>query len=83
MRKLVIGGWCLAIGLVLLTGCRREDVRVFEEPGVAMSEAQVRKALGAFAGVKLNTLKVEGGKVHVEYDSMQLAKENMRRVLGK
>ena len=67
-----------------LAGCRREDVRVFDEPmGAGVSESQARKELSHFAGVKMDTMKFEGGKLHVEYDSMQLAKENIRRVIGR
>ena len=66
-----------------LLGCRREDVRVFEERCDGLTDArraEVRRALGKSEGVRVDTVKLEnGGVLRLEYDSMKIARENIRR----
>ncbi len=78
MSKIVAIVLCAA-----LLGCRREDVRVFEERCDGLTDAkmsEVRRALGKYEGVRIETVKLASGSVlRLEYDSMKIAKENIRR----
>lgn len=76
----------LSIALVFaiagLSGCRREDVREFAEPFPELTDAQlgkVKAALGRYDGVQTGTILLKNGILSLKYDSMQLAKENIRR----
>ena len=78
MRKLVP---VLAV-LALLAGCRREDIKRFAEPVPGLRDdkmSAVRKVLSRYEGVKLDTIKFDGVKLEMDYDSMTIAKENIRR----
>lgn len=73
-----------AIGLAMmaLAGCRREDVRSFEEFYPQLTDVKMKaltKKLARYEGIKKDTVKLERGMLKMEYDSLQLAKENIRR----
>jgi len=72
----------LGLALALSAGCRREDVREFAEPFPELTDAQlgkVKAALGRYDGVQTGTILLKNGILSLKYDSMQLAKENIRR----
>ena len=72
----------LGLALALLAGCRREDVREFAEPYPELTDAKmgkVKAALKRYEGVQLKTMELKNGILRLKYDSMQLAKENIRR----
>lgn len=76
----------LSIALVFaiagLSGCRREDVRDFAEPfpePPTRRLGKVKAALGRYDGVQTGTIALKNGILSLKYDSMQLAKENIRR----
>lgn len=73
------------LGLALLAvsaGCRREDIRRFDEPAPGLTDAKMpalRKALSKYEGVKQDTVQLKGSVLQLDYDSMTIAKENIRR----
>ena len=73
---------------VLEVGCRRTDVRDFEVAIPALSaenETVVRQALARFGGVDRSSMKFDhkAKKLHLKYDSMQLAKKNIELAIAK
>jgi hypothetical protein len=76
----------VAILGVLFLGCRREDIREFELVIDDLSQerkAQVQSALSRFAGIDESSYVFDFDKktLFLKYDSMQLAKENIRQAL--
>ena len=68
--------------LALFSGCRREEIKRFAEPVPGLTDAklgQVRQALSRYEGVKDETIKLNGETLEMDYDSMTIAKENIRR----
>lgn len=83
MRKPGVYASLVFVAAMLFAGCRREDVRVFEESWPALTDARLpalRTALRRYEGVRGDTVKLlPGGVLRMEYDSMKIARENIRR----
>lgn len=72
--------------LVLSGGCRREDIREFTLtlPGLDESQkALVTEALARYNGVDKTSYRwdMAGKRFTLRYDSMQIAKENIRQAI--
>lgn len=70
----------------VLAGCRREDVREFTltVPGLhATNQAVIVEALAKYNGVRKDSYKwdLEAKTLTLSYDSMQIAKENIRQAI--
>ncbi|MBR2983203.1 MAG: hypothetical protein IKC80_08225 [Kiritimatiellae bacterium] len=69
-----------------LAGCRREDVRAFtlEIPGLNPSNrVLIVEALSKYNGVRKDSYRwdFDAKTLSLEYDSMQIAKENIRQAI--
>lgn len=76
----------LLIALVALSGCRREDVKEFSQkiPNLDREKMElITKTLSEQTGVLASELKgkIEEGIITIKYDSMSLAKENIRQAI--
>jgi hypothetical protein len=74
------------VALTVLAGCRREDVREFTLtiPDLcASNQTQIAEALGKYNGIVKGSLKWDfsGRTLSLKYDSMQIAKENIRQAI--
>lgn len=70
--------------LVSLAGCRLEDKRDFTlhlEPSEKIERKAIDDVLKDLCGITYDTLEIdrEKGTVKLEYDSMLIAKENIRQ----
>jgi hypothetical protein len=77
---------CAALAVVMLAGCRREDVREFklEIPTLnASNQATVVEALAKYNGIRKDSYQwdLEAKTLTLKYDSMQIAKENIRQAI--
>ena len=77
---------CVALAVLTLAGCRREDVREFtlEIPSLsASSQAAVVEALAKYNGIRKDSYRwdLEAKTLTLKYDSMQIAKENIRQAV--
>ena len=77
---------CVALAVLTLAGCRREDVREFtlEIPSLsASSQAAVVEALAKYNGIRKDSYRwdLEAKTLTLKYDSMQIAKENIRQAI--
>lgn len=77
---------CAALAVVMLAGCRREDVREFklEIPTLnASNQAAVVEALAKYNGIRKDSYQwdLEAKTLTLKYDSMQIAKENIRQAI--
>lgn len=73
--------------LVLLAGCRREDIRTFtvEIPGLTeANKPKVAEALAKYAGIDKSSYQWDFEKktLTLSYDSMQLAETNVRHAIA-
>lgn len=76
----------LLITLVALGGCRREDIKEFTQkiPNLDQERVElIKKTLNEQTGILVNELKakIEEGVITIKYDSMSLAKENIRQAI--
>lgn len=76
-----------ALALVTLSGCRREDVREFTVsiPGLTeANQAQVVEALSKYEGIKKDSYEWDfaAKTLSLRYDSMQIAKTNIRMAIA-
>lgn len=76
----------LLIALVALGGCRREDIKEFTQKIPNLDQEKVSavvKTLSEQTGVLVDKLKwnVAEELVTIKYDSMSLAKENIRQAI--
>ena len=83
MMKFIIHNSSFIILAVALCGCRREDLReaTLSVPGLnATNEAAIVEALGRYEGVDRRTIRFDQAArtVTLKYDSMKVAKTNMR-----
>ena len=72
--------------LALAGGCRREDVRTFDMEVDSLSASNapaITAALSKYGGVRKETVAFDYEKktVSLEYDSMQVAKANLRMAI--
>jgi len=72
--------------LVLLVGCRREDIReyTFSIPGLTeANKAQVVQALSKYNGVQKDSYvwDLQKKTLTLKYDSMQIARTNIRMAI--
>ena len=72
--------------VLVLAGCRREDVREFTlvMPGLtADNKAAIVEALAKYNGVRKDSYRwdFEAKTLTLHYDSMQVAKENIRQAI--
>jgi hypothetical protein len=72
--------------VTVLAGCRREDVREFTLaiPGLcATNQAPIVEALSKYNGVRKDSFRwdFEAKTLTLSYDSMQIAKENIRQAI--
>ena len=70
----------------VLAGCRREDVREFTiviPELCAASQTQIVEALSKYNGVRKDSYRwdLEAKTFTLSYDSMQIAKENIRQAI--
>ena len=77
---------CAALAVLTLAGCRREDVREFtlEIPALnASNRAVVVEALAKYNGIRKDSYRWDLGAktLTLKYDSMQIAKENIRQAV--
>ena len=75
-----------ALAVLTLAGCRREDVREFtlEIPSLNSSnQAVVVEALAKYNGIRKDSYRwdLDAKTLTLEYDSMQIAKENIRQAV--
>jgi hypothetical protein len=75
-----------ALAVLTLAGCRREDVREFtlEIPSLNSSnQAVVVEALAKYNGIRKDSYRwdLNAKTLTLEYDSMQIAKENIRQAV--
>ena len=73
--------------LVLLAGCRREDIRTFTVEILGLTEAskpKVVEALSKYAGIQKDSYVWDFAKktLTLRYDSMQLAETNVRHAIA-
>ena len=78
----------LASSLVLLHGCRREDIRemTVEIPGLAESnKATIVAALAKYNGIQKDSYQwdLKAGTLKLRYDSMQIAQANIRYAIDE
>ena len=74
--------------LILLPGCRREDVREMTVSMPSLTEAQketVVAALAKYAGVKKDSYvwDLQAKTLTLKYDSMQIAQANIRYAIDE
>ena len=84
--KTTIGIAVIVAALALVVGCRREDVRDFAVSIPDLTEqnkAQVVEALAKYNGVQKDSYQLDFVKktLTLRYDSMQIAKENIRQAI--
>jgi hypothetical protein len=77
---------CAALAVLTLAGCRREDVREFtlETPALnASNQTAVVEALAKYNGIRKDSYRwdLEAKTLTLKYDSMQIAKENIRQAI--
>jgi hypothetical protein len=77
---------CVALAVLTLAGCRREDVREFtlEIPALnASNRAVVAEALAKYNGIRKDSYlwDLNAKTLTLKYDSMQIAKENIRQAV--
>jgi hypothetical protein len=77
---------CAALAVLMFAGCRREDVQEFtlEIPSLsASSQADVVEALAKYNGIRKDSYRwdLEAKTLTLKYDSMQIAKENIRQAI--
>jgi hypothetical protein len=75
-----------ALAVLTLAGCRREDVREFtlEIPSLNSSnQAVIVEALAKYNGIRKDSYRwdLNAKTLTLEYDSMQIAKENIRQAV--
>ena len=78
----------LASSLVLLPGCRREDIREMTVtiPGLAESnKATIVAALAKYNGILKDSYQwdLKAGTLTLRYDSMQIAQANIRYAIDE
>ncbi len=78
----------LASSLVLLPGCRREDIREMTVtiPGLAESnKATIVAALAKYNGIQKDSYQwdLKAGTLKLRYDSMQIAQANIRYAIDE
>ena len=78
----------LASSLVLLSGCRREDVRemTVSIPGLAESNTATSvAALAKYNGIQKDSYQwdLKAGTLKLRYDSMQIAQANIRYAIDE
>ena len=76
----------VAVVVMTVVGCRREDVRDFTVSIPDLTEqnkAQVVEALAKYNGVQKDSYQWDFAKktLTLKYDSMQIAKENIRQAI--
>ena len=76
------------LALVLLAGCRREDVRemTVSIPGLAESnKATIVAALAKYNGIHKDSYQwdLKAGTLKLRYDSMQIAQANIRYAIDE
>ena len=76
----------VAVVVMTVVGCRREDVRDFTVSIPDLTEqgkAQVVEALAKYNGVQKDSYRWDFAKktLTLKYDSMQIAKENIRQAI--
>ena len=86
MMKKTMGIAAVAAALALAGGCRRADVRDFTVTIPDLTEAnkaQVVEALAKYNGVQKDSYQWDLAKktLTLRYDSMQIAKENIRQAI--
>lgn len=74
------------IAVLAAGGCRREDVKEFTQaiPGLDRERATlIAKTLSEYTGIVKDELKfdLDAGTLSIRYDSMCLAKENIRQAI--
>lgn len=74
------------VALLALGGCRREDVKEFTQkiPNLDRDKVNVIvKTLSKSSGIIKDSMKfnLEEGTISIRYDSMSLAKENIRQAI--
>lgn len=72
----------MVLAVLALAGCRREEYRDFEELYPQLTDAKMKtlkKQLERYSGIRQETVKLERGMLKLEYDALQLGKENIRR----
>ena len=83
MKKILM---VVAVVVMTVVGCRREDVRDFTVSIPDLTEqnkAQVVEALAKYNGVQKDSYQWDFVKktLTLRYDSMQIAKENIRQAI--
>ena len=78
----------LASSLILLPGCRREDIREMTVtiPGLAESnKATIVAALAKYNGILKDSYQwdLKAGTLKLRYDSMQIAQANIRYAIDE
>lgn len=86
MKNLALVPAAVCLALAVFCGCRREDVRDFTVTIPDLSEAnkaKVVEALAKYNGVQKDSLvwDLEKKTLNLRYDSMQIAKENIRQAI--
>jgi hypothetical protein len=76
----------MALAAALVAGCRREDVREFTLRLPDLDEAkkgEIAQALSGYGGVDKTSYRwdMEARTLTLRYDSMQIAKENIRQAI--
>lgn len=76
----------VAVLAAVLCGCRREDVREFTVAVEGLSEQNksvVTEALAKYNGIRKDSYvwDFQKGTLTLRYDSMQIAKENIRQAI--
>lgn len=74
------------LALALVAGCRREDMREFSLKLPDLDEAkkgEIAQALSGYGGVDKTSYRwdMEARTLTLRYDSMQIAKENIRQAI--
>ena len=78
----------LTFSLILLSSCRREDVRemTVTSPGLAESnKATIVAALAKYNGIQKDSYQwdLKAGTLKLRYDSMQIAQANIRYAIDE
>lgn len=82
MKKVIV----ITFAALSLLGCRREDIKTCHVDFETLDEEIAKKsliALSEFSGVRIDSVKLDFNNktMEIEYDSMMLAKENIRQKL--